>query len=117
MPGTGMNYYEMMRRQVRDARGCWAIRAALVLILLVALLLIPASARAYTAPQAASGLTMQVNAGFHTRYRGWVPVYITLRNTGADYSGTLSIGISNSVPPPGRSVISPSGYQEPINLP
>ena len=117
MPGTGMNYYEMMRRQVRDARGWWAIRAALVLILLVALLLIPASARAYTAPQAASGLTMQVNAGFHTRYRGWVPVYITLGNTSTDFIGTLSISISRPVPPPGRRVISPSGYQEPINLP
>jgi len=117
MPGTGMNYYEMMRRRVRDARGWWAIRAAPVLILLVALLLIPASARAYTAPQAASGLTMQVNAGFHTRYRGWVPVYITLGNTGTDFIGTLSISISRPVPPPGRRVISPSGYQEPINLP
>ena len=90
MPGTGMNYYEMMRRQVRDARGWWAIHAAPVLILLVALLLIPASARAYTAPPAASGLTMQVNAGFHTRYRGWVPVYITLRNTGTDFIGTVA---------------------------
>jgi hypothetical protein len=59
---------------------------------------------------------MQVNAGFHTRYRGWIPVHVALSNTGPDFSGTLSISIASSVPPYGRSLISPSGYQEPIHL-
>jgi hypothetical protein len=112
-----MNYYEMMRRGIRGAMYWWVLRAGPALILLVALFFVPASAWASTMPSATSGLTMQVNAGFHTRYRGWIPVHIALSNTGADFSGTLSISISRPVPPYGRSFTSPSGYQEPINLP
>ncbi|HYB02463.1 MAG TPA: hypothetical protein VED37_19720, partial [Ktedonobacteraceae bacterium] len=39
-----------------------------------------------------SGPTMQINAGFGAYYRlgAWVPLYITLRNNGPDFNGTLS---------------------------
>jgi hypothetical protein len=112
-----MNYYGMMRRGIRGAMYWSVLRAGPALILFVALFFFPASAWASTMPSATSGLTMQVNAGFHTRYRGWIPVQVALSNTGADFSGTLSISISRPVPPYGRRLISPSGYQEPIHLP
>lgn len=112
-----MNYYGMMRRGIRGAMYWWILRTGPALILLGALFFFPASAWASTGPSATSGLTMQVNAGFHTRYRGWIPVHVALSNTGADFSGTLSISISRPVPPYGRRLISPSGYQEPIHLP
>jgi len=106
-----------MRRGVRGAMYWCVLRAGPALMLLVALFFFPASAWASTTPSATSGLTMQVNAGFHMRYRGWVPVHVALSNTGADFSGTLSIGISSPAPPYRRSSVSPSGYQEPIHLP
>src|SRR2546425_1935648 len=51
-------------------------------------------ALAYTAK---GGPTLQVNAGFETRYRdgNWVPVQITLHNDGPDFSGTLAISPSS----------------------
>src|SRR6266704_1882637 len=44
-----------------------------------------------------SGPSLQVSAGFETHYRdgNWVPVQITLRNDGPDFSGTLSLTASN----------------------
>lgn len=62
---------------------------------------------------------MQVNAGFGTRYRdeNWIPVQVALKNTGADFNGTLAVAASlppflaqsNSVPT--------ASYQLPIALP
>ncbi|HZT99118.1 MAG TPA: hypothetical protein VFA10_05630, partial [Ktedonobacteraceae bacterium] len=60
-----MSYYEMMPRRVRGAIYRWALRAGPALMLFVALFFFPASAWASTTPSATSGLTMQVNAGFH----------------------------------------------------
>jgi len=64
--------------------------------------------------------SMQVSAGFDTRYRNgnWVPVHITLRNNGADFSGALST--SNPPGPivqPPFSTVPVSTYEEPITLP
>jgi hypothetical protein len=63
-----------------------------------------------------TAVTFQVHIGFDGRYKNgtWVPVYITLSNTGADFSGTLSI-----TPPPSLSDAEwPSTlYQSGITLP
>src|SRR5437762_11185368 len=113
---ASMNYYKMMLRRARGVILWWALRRASAFILLVTLFLFPASAWAYTTPPATSGPTLQVSTGFNTHYPGWVPVYITLSNNGADFSGTLSISVSTPILPPGRRLILPSGYQEPIDL-
>src|SRR2546425_4373838 len=74
-------------------------------------------ALAYTAK---GGPTMQVNAGFETRYRdgNWVPVQVALHNDGPDFSGTLSINASayNSPYIGSGNVSTPTHYQEPITL-
>ena len=83
---------------------------ALVLIFFVA----PAQARAAT-----GGPSLQVSAGFETRYRDgkWVPVQVTLRNDGADFNGVLSL----SAPVPQflaqSNTLPTSAYQLPVALP
>src|SRR5260370_383400 len=84
--------------------------------LALALVFIATPARALAA---GGGPSLQVNAGFGTRYRdeNWIPVQVTLNNSGADFNGTLSLSASlplflaqgNSVPT--------SSYQLPIALP
>jgi hypothetical protein len=46
-----------------------------------------------------TGVTFQVHIGFDGRYKdgSWVPVYISLSNTGTDFSGTLSISPPDSL--------------------
>jgi hypothetical protein len=84
---------------------------ALVLLSLVS----PVQALAY---EATGGPSFQVNAGFETHYRdgNWVPVQVTLRNDGPDFSGTLSL----ATPGPqflGSSIQgTPSNYQLSITL-
>lgn len=62
--------------------------------------------------------TFQVNAGFETHYRdgNWVPVQVTLRNNGPDFSGTVSL----TAPTPqflgSSNQGTPSNYQVPITL-
>src|SRR6266849_1005529 len=83
---------------------------ALALIFFVA----PAQARAAT-----GGPSLQVNAGFETRYRdgNWVPVQVTLRNDGAYFNGVLSL----SAPVPQfltqSNTLPTSAYQLPVALP
>src|SRR5215469_3421883 len=64
--------------------------------------------------------TMQVNAGFETRYQdgNWVPVQVALHNDGPDFSGTLSINAStdNGAFIGSGIVSTPSHYQVPITL-
>lgn len=64
--------------------------------------------------------TMQVNAGFETRYRdgNWVPVQVALRNDGPDFSGTLSINAAAYNGPyiGSGNLNTPSHYQMPITL-
>ena len=87
---------------------------ALFLALAFLFIVTPGHARA-----AGAVPSLQVNAGFGTRYRdeNWIPVQVTLKNTGADFNGTLSL--SASLPPflaQGNSVPT-SSYQLPIALP
>src|SRR6266849_9452999 len=74
-------------------------------------------ALAYTAK---GGPTMQVNAGFETRYRdgNWVPVQVALHNDGPDFSGTLSINASAYNGPyiGSGNLSTPTHYQVPITL-
>src|SRR2546425_3273364 len=58
--------------------------------------------------------TFQVNAGFNGRFRdgNWVPLQIAFSNSGADFSGTLSI--EDPVPYNGAAIT--SIYKEPISL-
>jgi hypothetical protein len=66
----------------------------------------------------AAGPTLQVSAGFNSRYQAkdgiWVPVQVTLQNSGADFNGKLSIK------PPSLSVGGSADvtfYQQTISLP
>jgi hypothetical protein len=98
---------------VRNRRYFLALIAS---CLALALVFIATPARAHAA---GGGPSLQVNAGFGTRYRdeNWIPVQVTLKNSGADFNGTLSLSASlplfltqgNSVPT--------SSYQLPIALP
>src|SRR5438105_5866704 len=92
----------------------------LALALIVAYFFFPASASAHTVQASAgtrSGPALQVNAGFNARYRdgNWVPVQVTLSNSGADFSGSLSV---NAPAPYGgfSNAAIASLYSEPINL-
>lgn len=82
----------------------------------LALLFIVTPGRAHAA---SPGPSMQVNAGFGTRYRdeNWIPVQATLNNTGADFNGTLSVAAS--LPPflARGNAVPTSSYQLPIALP
>ncbi len=98
----------------------------LALVLTVGLFLFLASGLTshLTSPPSATALkgrlTLQVDAGFNSRYRNgnWIPVHITLYNNGPDFSGTLAT--SN---PPGPisqtsfTTVPASTYQLPVTLP
>ncbi len=125
---------QTMARTYTGLQLCFAARRlgglCLALMLTMAFLLfLPGSALASSASsltlaanatRATGGPMLQVNAGFDGRYRNgdWVPIHITLRNNGADFSGTLST--SN---PPGPvqatsfTAVPVSTYQRPITLP
>ena len=84
----------------------------------LALLLFPFSSPAQAHTMAGSAPSFQVQAGFGNQYRdgNWIPVQVTLRNTGPDFSGTLSLSV---VAPPYLSpgnFVSASSYQAPISL-
>src|SRR5438270_11018312 len=72
----------------------------------------------HTTKTVANGPTMQVNAGFNARYRdgNWVPFQVTLSNSGADFSGSLSV----NAPAPYGGIGTPTvscRYREATNLP
>lgn len=92
--------------------------------LALALLLFPLSASAHAinktsiliAPQA--GPTMQVQAGFSSRYRdgNWTPIQVTLHNDGPDFTGKVSVNTSSLFSGPGNAG-STYIYQAAVNLP
>src|SRR5215831_7638134 len=85
---------------------------ALVLLLFFAL---PTKALAHTV---SDGPALQVSAGFETHYRdgNWVPVQITLRNDGPDFSGMLSLITPTPQSQLGSNQGIPSTYQVSISL-
>src|SRR2546423_5359026 len=68
-------------------------RCCLIFTLGIAVMLSFPGVSAHIAKAVADGPTMQVNAGFNARYRdgNWVPFQVTLSNSGADFSGSLSV--------------------------
>src|SRR5437660_2977258 len=87
-------------------------------------LLLPLSASAHSvhtisslaAP--AAGPTMQVQAGFNSRYRdgNWTPVQVTLRNDGPDFNGKVSVITTPLFSGPGNGG-STYTYQQAVSLP
>src|SRR5438876_11804651 len=68
-------------------------RCCLIFTLGIAVMLSFPGMSAHIAKAGADRPTMQVNAGFNARYRdgNWVPFQVTLSNSGADFSGSLSV--------------------------
>ena len=68
---------------------------------------------------ATGGPSLQVNAGFGTRYRdeNWIPARVTLNNDGTDFSGTLSLAASLPLFLTQGNAVPTSSYQLPIALP
>ena len=103
----------------RLARWCLALTLAIVFLLPPADALASPLRLAGRTTMPAGQPTMQVSAGFDTRYRNgnWVPIHITLRNNGADFSGALSISNpSGPVVQTPSSTVPVSTYQEAIML-
>ena len=101
-------------RTVRLPPGLFLIMGGLLLVALTLTLIFVTRS---TSDQAShTAVTFQVHIGFDGRYKNgtWVPVYVALSNTGADFTGTLSI-----TPPPSLSTTEwPSTlYQSSITLP
>ncbi len=97
----------------------WLLAPSLALVLTIAFSLSPASASA-SSLASSGGLALQVNAGFGAYYRNgsWVPLYITLRNNGPDFSGTLSTSnLESSIWQDTFTMIPSSNYHEPITVP
>jgi hypothetical protein len=70
------------------------------------------------AREVTGGPTFRVNAGFETHYRdgNWVPVQVTLRNDGPDFSGTVSLITPTSQFLGSSTQGIPSNYQVSITL-
>ena len=86
--------------------------------ILFAFFLFPLNASAYSTTSSLSKPTFQISAGFNSRYRdsNWVPVQVSLRNAGTDFSGFVSI----NVPAPSSTITRSSAlltYQHAITLP
>src|SRR5438270_12530251 len=92
-------------------------RCCLIFTLTIAVMLSFPGVSAHTAKAVADGPTMQVNAGFNARYRdgNWVPFQITLSNSGADFSGSLSVNAPAPYGGFGNAAVA-SLYSEPIYL-
>lgn len=103
------------------ARTFRKVLAVIALAFVLSFFLSLSHASAHTISTSSNEPTFQVTAGFDGRARdgNWIPVQITLRNDGPDFSGTISIRTSNAQANgvfPGVP-ISPSSYQKPITLP
>jgi hypothetical protein len=88
----------------------------LLVLFMLALVFVVTPGRAHAA---GAGPSLQVNAGFGTRYRdeNWIPVQVTLNNTGADFNGTLSLTASLPVFLAQGNTVPASSYNLPIALP
>jgi hypothetical protein len=89
-------------------------------LLLVGIFCLSSTTAKASAPPTRHGLTLQVKAGFdgHYRDRNWIPLFITVHNSGPDFSGTLSADSPES--PTWRttfSMIPISAYRATISVP
>ncbi len=96
-----------------------AVAFLLALLLVTGFLFFPASASADSLMPTGAP-TLQVNAGFGAYFRNgaWIPLYVTLRNSGSDFSGTLETG--NRAGPIWQgtlTMIPASTYQQPVTVP
>lgn len=94
------------------------VPVCICIAILSALFLFPQSIAANTLASAFSKPVFHIDAGFNSRYRdgNWVPVQVSLRNDGADFSGFVSI----TVPAPSANITRSSPtitYQQAVNLP
>jgi uncharacterized membrane protein YhaH (DUF805 family) len=91
---------------------------ALILIFFLAPIAIFAQAHhSQNASIANDGPTFRVNAGFDSRYRqgNWIPIQVSLRNSGADFNGTVAVNVP--MPYAGSVNATPlSTYQTAISL-
>ncbi len=92
--------------------------ASCCVILLLAIFLFPLKAAAQSTTSSAHGPTFTASVGFSSRYRdgNWVPVQVSLRNDGPDFSGFVSINIPSPSSITGRSS-STQTYQQAVSLP
>ncbi len=98
---------------------CLAVALLLVLLLAINFSLFPSRALVASSMASTDAPTLQVNAGFGTYFRNAaeVPLYITLRNNGKEFSGTLAA--SNPESPIWQdtfTMIPASTYQQPVTL-
>lgn len=104
-------------RSLREPAPGMLFGCCLFLTLAIAFMLSSPGVSAHTTNAVADGPTMQVNAGFNARYRdgNWVPFQVTLSNSGADFSGSLSV-IAPALYGGFGNATGTSRYKEPINL-
>src|SRR5207245_3005066 len=105
------------RRLLRGPAPGMMFRCCLIFTLGIAVMLSFPRVSAHIAKAVADRPAMQVNAGFNARYRdgNWVPFQVTLSNSGADFSGSLSV---NAPAPYGgfRNAAIASLFIQPNNL-
>jgi hypothetical protein len=94
------------------------VPVCICLTILCAFFLFPQLTLANRTASSLNQPTFHISAGFNSRYRdsNWVPVQVSLRNDGADFSGFISI----TVPAPSANIIRSSPivtYQQAITLP
>lgn len=102
------------RRRDKSRPYTWVLLIASCFALVLIFFVTPVPAHAAT-----GGPSLQVNAGFGTRYRdeNWIPVQVTLKNDGADFSGTLSLSAALPQFLTQGNTVPTSSYQLPIALP
>ncbi len=86
-----------MLHQTSWPRPASYVRGIACILYVVVLLCVPqqAFARALPVRTSAEGPTFQSSIGFNSRFRdgNWVPVHVTLQNTGADFTGVLTVDV------------------------
>src|SRR5436305_12165 len=105
---TGIHLRRSLKKHILSLFGSCLVLALLFLVF-------PTHALAHVIT---GGPTFQVNAGFESRYRdgNWVPVQVTLRNDGPDFSGTLSLTSPTPQYLQQNIQSTPSNYQVSITL-
>ena len=109
-----------MLHKTSRPRSTLFIQSIACILCAIALLCAPQHVFAHALPThtAADGPTFQASIGFNSRFRdgNWVPVHVTLQNTGADFTGMLAVNIPTQSP--GSTDSNPTAiYRTPIALP